>query len=255
MAWHNRDLLAACGLALAGLAVQLVPVPGFLHVAAGALLVVVCPGYALTALWFPQPSLGSAERAALTLALSMAVAILGAVAFNLAPWGVSTVTVTALSFGSTVAGSLAAAWRRGRAADVPQAAPGRPLPDMLQWTQLGLAALVVLAAILLVRVPRPADNVTGYTVLAMAPAQSGASSTVSLAVVSGELATTHYTLIVSLDGQTVQQWPDLALTPGEHWQQTLASPPARSGGVLQAKLYKAQDPTTVYRSTSLVLNP
>jgi hypothetical protein len=250
---RNLDLWLILTLALAGLAVQLTGAPAAAHAVLGLCVAVVCPGYALTAALLPAWRRGSAERAALILGLSLALAILGAVIFNALPGGLTTPVWAGLASGVTLVGSLVAAWRRR---DTP---PSQPRPGLhlrpLEWAQLGLAGLVTLAAVWLVRVPISTSGVTGYTLLTIAPDTAQNQPGVHISISSSEFSATTYRLTVTDDDVPVREWPVIYLAPGETWDQAVPIGPARQGGHILALLYRSDAPATVYRSVSMVLGP
>jgi hypothetical protein len=250
---RNRDLWLDAGLALAGMVAQLPGAPGWMHVAFGFSLAVVCPGYAITAALLPDPSLGRAERAVLTIGLSMAVAIVGAVVFNGIEAGLTTVLWEGLAVGATLAGCLAAAWRRRHA---PLSKPSRGLQlRTLDWVELALALAVALSSIWLIRVPLSTSGVVGYSLLTMTPAQAHSQPAVTISLSSGEFSATTYRLTLTDNGAAVQEWPAVTLAPGETWQQTVGLAQLRAGGQVQARLYRLASPGSVYRSVALVLGP
>lgn len=87
---------------------------GPVNIVFGVLLALVLPGYALSAAAFRMRSVRTAERAALTLGLSLSVAILGGLVLDALPSGLETDTWLFLLGGVTVTASVIALWRRTR---------------------------------------------------------------------------------------------------------------------------------------------
>ena len=71
------DLTAVAGLALAGLALALIPVPGPVRTAAVLPLLLILPGYALAAALFRPGEISRELRMVLSVALSVGVTALG----------------------------------------------------------------------------------------------------------------------------------------------------------------------------------
>ena len=55
------------------------------------------------------------------------------------------------------------------------------------------------------------------------------------------------------DGQVIQDWLTLTLAPGEQWQQLVTLPAGHTSGQVEAVLFRADSPHTVYRR--VVLKP
>ena len=88
MSRKSFDLALVCALALAALILALLGTSSpMLQLLLGLPLVLVLPGYALTAALFPHGALGGADRALFTLGLSLCAAILCGFVLNRTPWG------------------------------------------------------------------------------------------------------------------------------------------------------------------------
>src|SRR6185312_13171249 len=87
---------------------------GPVNIVFGVLLALVLPGYALSAAVFRMRSVRTAERAALTLGISLSVAVLGGLVLDALPGGLETQTWLFLLGGVTVTASVIALWRRTR---------------------------------------------------------------------------------------------------------------------------------------------
>ena len=248
---RNLDLWLILALAGTGLAVQWLTVTATMRTASGLALVVLCPGYALTMALFPERLPGWPERILFSLGLSLATAILGAVAVNLLPWGLQTGVWAGLFAAVTLGASLAAAWRRrGQPDEVPARLPQRNL-GWSQWSLLGLAVLLTAGAVELVRTPLPTTGVLGYTLLWITPAGDASWPDVHLAMSSSELTTTHYRLRVTLDSQLYLDVPDITLEPGGKWERQIALSGGQPVRVVEAVLYRQAEPGTVYRRVAL----
>ena len=256
MALRNRDLWLITALAAAGAAVQLGPIPGAVRAVFGLPLVLACPGYALLCAFFPDRPAGWPERALLTVGLSLAVAILGAVALNTSLWGLQTAVWVGLFAGVTAVASLVGAARRrtgqtAAASSVPGIALAWP-----QWMLFGLAALLTVGAVALARAPRSATKVLGYTLLWLVPDGQNAN-VVQLGLSSSELAVTQYRLLLTLDGGRTRNEQDITLAPVEKWERRVVLPSGPDQGDVEAVLYRVNVPGAgaVYRRALLSRAP
>jgi hypothetical protein len=245
---RGLDLWLVCTLAGVGAIAQWYPLPAIARGAAGLALVALCPGYALVAALFPGQRPGWPERAALSLGLSLALAALGTVALNQTPWGLQAGAWAGLLGGLTLAGSLIAAARRAMASPVLELTrrQGRAL-RLPHLAMLGLAALLTTAALALTRAPQPATDVEGYTVLWLAPVAGSGAPAVRLGVDSNEFEATSYSLTLTEAGRPVEAWPNLTLAPGDQWEQVVELPAGEPGEAVEARLYRLDDPGTLYR--------
>ena len=253
MLQRNLDLWLILSLALAGLVCQLPGAPAAAHLVLGLCLALLCPGLALTAALLPNWPLGASERAALTLGLSLALTILGAVLGNTLPAGLITPVWAGLAGGATLVGCLVALWRRGH---TPSTNP-RPGPRLkrLELAQLGLAGLVTVVAIWLVRVPIATTGVTGYTLMTIQANTAQHPTGVNISISSSEFSARQYKLTVTNDNAPMHEWPVINLAPGETWEQAVPIGAVDKPGDIQALLYRLDEPATVYRSVSLTLGP
>lgn len=100
---------------------------GPVNIVFGVLLALVLPGYALSAAVFRMRSVRTAERAALTLGISLSVAVLGGLVLDALPSGLETQTWLFLLGGVTVIASMIALWRRTRHASAMRILESRPI--------------------------------------------------------------------------------------------------------------------------------
>jgi hypothetical protein len=155
-----------------------------------------------------------------------------------------------------VGASLVAARRRGDysldfSGKAPARLPQRKL-EWSQWTLLGLAALLTVSAVTLARTPPPTTGVLGYTLLWITPAVDANTPGVRLGMSSSELQTTHYRLRVTLDSRLFLDLPDITLEPGGKWERLIAPPSGQPVRIVEAVLYRMDEPGTVYRRVTLL---
>jgi uncharacterized membrane protein len=214
------------------------PVP--LRVALALPLLLFLPGYALLGALFTRVTLDRASMLLLSMALSVAVVVIGTFALHSAV-PLERSTWVALAAGVTVvAGSLALV-RAGPPSDAPRLRLPRVrvVPALL----LTLALIVAAAAITFARTPLPARGVQGYTALWILPGKDG-SHRLRVGVISSELHTTSYRLDIEENGRkaTIRK---LTLAPTESWDERIRVPPSVTR--VRALLYRESAPDEVYR--------
>jgi uncharacterized membrane protein len=211
-------------------------------------LVFLLPGLALGQALLPARTAWE-ERLLLCVALSMAIAILGAVALHWMPLRLDAATWTGILVCATVVVSGATrAW-----------APRRP-PERLprSWRRLRaktvaliiLALVITSAAFALARTPLPAQHIEGYSALWIVPPRTG-SDTLRIGVTNAELGSVAYTLKVKESGQVAVQ-RRFELAPGQRWQADVLLTTAASQGEFQATLYRGASKAP-YRRVNFVL--
>jgi hypothetical protein len=246
---RSPDLIIVCLAALNGVLAQVVALPVGLRWVFGAPLLLLWPGYALTAALFPRWKLGWIERLIFSLGLSLMAGSLGAVILNWSPSGLTAATWTALAGGVTLAASLAAYWRRRDQ----MFAGGGTLPAIGsgQLALLALAVLMTVGAVSLSRAPVHPADVQGYTMLWLTPETDGGPPRLRLGVRSAEQTIQSYRLELTARGVTVAQWPDFRVAPGQTWESsTIVVGGATANGPIEARLYRNEEPGVVYRRVS-----
>ncbi len=222
---------------------------GMLGTAARAIvalpLVLVAPGYAITAAAFPRRGLDGATTLLFSLGLSLTIAIVGGLVLNLTPWGLETGSwVVFLSL--TILGGGAIAVRRRPGLSVVPAGAGRSVArSAYPVAPLMAAALVLIVATRVAATGELRQQHKGFTQLSILSIQGSAAR---VSITNQESATTSYRLQLTAGGRTIRQWPSLTLAQGDTWQATVALPstPSRAGRV-QATLYRTVFPRSVYR--------
>lgn len=250
--WQIADLV---GVALAAFTCVVLQLVGLLHglvgVCLGLLLVLILPGYSLTSLLFPTRHVRPLDRVALTIGLSLAVAILSGVVLNLFPFGIQPNSAALSLGGISLVLSIAAIVRR-LAQSERSAERGALLADRTRHARLpfvyrsdvalgGVAILVVVAAIGVAVYSASQRYDSGFTELWIQPVQlphksatatpqqqtvqaSSAPATVTIGIHSEELTTKAYTLEVYVGATLARTWDQVTLTPGQTWQRNLTFP-------------------------------
>ncbi len=212
-------------------------------------LVLLLPSGAVTYVCFPGRTVSGAERLLFSLGLSLAIVALGGLVLHLTPWGLHPVPWTVLLGGITVAAGGGVRMRRpDRTAITSRTSRGLTVP---QVAICGLAALVLLGAGF-VTVRGAQDQTTvGFTQLWLLPADADPMA-LNLGVTNNEpAATTGYRLQFEVDSQVRAAW-DVQLTSGATWTRTVTLPTdVPANAAVEAVLYRADSPETVYRRVKI----
>jgi hypothetical protein len=224
--------------------------------------VLVLPGLALARALFPTRALSAVELLLLSIALSLAVVVVGSVVLHMTPFGLTTTSWTILlacvTVGATFAthvwvahptGDFASGTRTAEALS----AGAHPLLRprwVINGALLGLAIGIAISAVLFARTPLPAKGIEGYSALWLLPGDK-ASRRLDLGVQSSELETTRYRLELRV-GKTRLHTYRFVLATSDQWT---ASPRVRRGwkGTVRALLYRASAPDKVYRHARLLV--
>jgi Protein of unknown function (DUF1616) len=236
---------------LAGV-VALTPAPVPVRVLVALPLVLILPGFALASTIFPR-SVRWIERLTVSLALSIAVCIVGGLALN---WTTGITKASWITFlvATTVTGAFLGQWRsRGRVestAGVVRQLRAAQVP--VRGSLLALCSLTLaVGAFGLARSTLPAQGIEGYTTLWLAPAQTRPDA-VQIGVSSSELQTTSYWLELRAAGERLVSQP-LMLKTGQEWDATVdvsSVPVSRQS--FEALLYRRDAPHTPYRRVTLL---
>lgn len=219
-------------------------------------LVLLLPGYALVSALFPTRSLGVAERLMFSLGLSLVVVVLGGFVLNWMPFGLRASSWAVLLAGITLAASaVALVRRRGQSMSATGwLRVGNVGFTLRQGLLLGLAAAIVCGAVAVSIIGAERQSYAGFTQLWILPAGGiKPENAVRLGVSNMESTAMEYRLAVNVGGKVVKQWPAIDLEPNEQWEATLVLPPAGSVARVEADLYRADAPTTIYRHVVLWL--
>lgn len=220
-------------------------------------LVLVLPGYALTCALFPKRALGITQYIVFSLALSLAILILGGLVLNWMPSGLNTRSWTVLLSGITlIASTVALIRRRGEYISASAWLRVDLGLNFRQGLLLVLAAIVICGAVVVSYRGAAQQPFPGFTQLWILPA-NGASvkNTISLGVSNMELTAMEYNLTVNMDGKVVKVWPSIYLKLNEKWQATLVLPQTTQTRTarVEALLYQTIAPTKIYRHVVLWL--
>jgi uncharacterized membrane protein len=213
--------------------------------------VLLVPGNALAGVIFAGKNLRGVEKLLFALGFSLAAMVITGLVLNLTPWGLQTNSwLMALSIVTLIASPIAMGRRRQEPIQPPSTA--RFSMSFRQVLFLSLAALLISLALGLTFTPSPPNNIQGYTALWISPEAGDQPGAILIGVHSQEFETTHYQLRVTHNGQLQQEWPNISLSPGEQWQQSIDVP--AGPGLVEATLFRSDSPEVVYRHVSTTLS-
>ncbi len=208
--------------------------------AAIALIALVLPLSAV--LWERLRSrFGALATATFAGASSLGMLVVAAIGLNLTPPGLT--AYTWLVFAIVVLGMAAFIVRSGSSRRM--SLPWAPHEALLGAT----AVVMVFGAFMLARafVNVPPES---FTELWMLADKTASRPVLSVGVRSSELEAVDYSVEVVADGAVIQRWSLHQLRPGQTWERTLAP---QATGKIEARLYRAGAPATVYRHVAVTL--
>jgi uncharacterized membrane protein len=224
-------------------------------------LAFVLPGYALMRALFPGKPFGNAERIILSLGISLSIVILGGLVLNSTTFGLHARSWAVLLGVITLSASAIVILRQRRQGKT--AGNWSALKDLhltfRQGLLLGIAALIVGGAFVVSIVGAQQQARTGFTQLWMLPAASTskANDSVRLGLSNKESTPMRYHLAVDINGKILKDWPAIDLSPNQQWefrlalQKSLLVGSASTPAKIEALLYRADDPKTLYRHAIL----
>jgi uncharacterized membrane protein len=250
----SSDLIVIAILTLAAAALIQAGIHNFVRVLFVLPLVLIFPGYAFVAALFPKRPFSIEAHMVFAITLSIACAILGGLLLNFTPWGLQTTSWLFLLTGVILVTVVLGIMRRYQVS-VPTTLTINLNFNWYQIVLFGLAVILTFGAIQIARngvvnQPRP-----GFTQLWLLPPAANTPDTLQLGIHNEEKTTHTYRLVVSSGSTVINQWPSINLAPDQQWDGTVNLGAPTSGGRIDALLYRDDDPYTVYRNVSLVLNP
>jgi len=236
-------------------------------------LIFVFPGYTLTQTLFRASSLapdaathfirqprlnlghpiGPADHIILALGLSMAIDVVIGFTLNVLPVGLQALSWT-LSLGlvTTVFALLALFMRKKDTSRAKSIRVHRLKKH--EYILFGLAILIATLAVWS-SITRPLAKSPGsFTQLWMLPANNN-SCGVRIGVQSFESAPVTYRMVVMANSAQIAAWSSVILAPGTEWSQSVSiNPGATHNAYVEALLYRADQPRSVYRNVHLTLH-
>jgi hypothetical protein len=245
---RSRDLLIVALIAISAMAAALSgansPVLGLLL---GLPLALLLPGYALIAAGAPGATLGPAERLTFSLGGSIALSVLGGFALNGTPWGLQAASWALLLGGLTLLACTIAFIRR-RSITLDATAQGQARLRLQDAGLFGLAALVAAGAFALAIGGAAQPPAEGFTQLWMLP--NGDS--LRIGVQNMQARPMRYAAELMVGQRVVRRWDAVELPDGARWDTIEPLPAHTSGAAIELRLYRLDDPKTVYRRVTLL---
>jgi hypothetical protein len=247
---RSADLLVVTACVVESLSIFALVGDSSARVVPALAMVLFVPGYAVSVLLFPSPTIARLERLLLAVGLSLSTAVVAALVLDrftrltARSWADALAAVTAVA----VAGGTL----RRRAEDT--GSGGTPAlrialgPLLVVSLATAVVAASVVTAIAMAR--HPAGHAQGSTIL-WARADSRARGTYSVGLESSERHPTRYLLTGTMEGKVVLRRA-VALPSRGTWQMTASvdGPPV-GPGVLQLSLYEQSAPIVLYRHVAL----
>ncbi len=254
MRQKNLDLVVALIIVVLNILVVLLPdrAPIVIGLVLALPLVFVLPGYTLTEALFYRRLLNASHRLVLSVGLSLAIDILGGFVLNISPAGLRAISWVVLLGLLTTAFSLLVAYLR-RGALWSRIQPVEFRFTFYPYIVFGLAITLTLFAILYSTMSAEQQKYPGFTQLWMLPVvQSGKGCAVRLGIDSFESTSATYRVTVTMEGVQVSAWSSIVLAPHSSWVQLLPITPKSDGNIyVEARLYQADKPETVYRKVNV----
>ena len=226
-------------------------------------LAFVLPGYALMRALFREQAFGNAERLIFSLGLSLSIVILGGLALNLTPVGLQARSWAVLLGVVTLGASAVAILRQRRQGEAAEGWSGFKSIRLTfrQGLLLGLAVLIVGGAFAVSIIGAQQQPRSGFTQLWMLPTSGSAKAqdSVSLGLSNKESTPMQYRLTLEINGKVIKEWSAIDLSPNQQWdatlvlRQSLPSSSATAPAKVEAILYRASNPKTMYRYVVLWL--
>lgn len=248
------------------LAILVVPLvlftTGILRIVLGLLFLLFFPGYVLIAVLFPRKgSLGTIERLALSLGLSIAIVSLIGLVLNYTSWGIRLHPIVVSTVCFVLIASLTALYRRQRLPQEERLETRIRIrrPNWSQWSKMDRALTIVSilslvaamgALVYIVATPRVGERFTQFYVLgSQGTAEDypqklvvGQQGEVTLGIVNQEHEDASYRIEVSIDGEKVQEIGPISLAHEEKWEEEVTFVPTKptkpEGGKVRFQLYK-----------------
>lgn len=213
-------------------------------------LALFLPGYALSAALLPDGRAGLAERIALSLGLSVAIAAVGGLLLNYLTSGLTAGSWRLLLLGVTLTASAYALWRRQRGR-IPAPGPLVTQVSMREAALLGSAALLIglalgLSALGVAPTSQNARAGAAFTQFWALPSQSGQQYVIRLGLENYENENATYRVTLEAGGYLVAEWPKVTLQDGQAWQVQASLPATMSNRELSASAYREGE-STPYR--------
>lgn len=221
------------------------------RVLAGVMLVLVLPGYALSAALF-MDQLPRAERWLIVCALSLVISVLGGFLLNETSWGLRDTTWGMYLGAITVVFALVGLVRGTHGK--PDSLPHNPYS--IRQISLFVAAVMILTGSFVVAYNGAKNQrYSGFTQLWITPTNKE-TKTITVGFRNEENTQEIYQLKLFVDGTMMQQWDNVVLPSGQQWQKdvSLADTSDKHHNV-EVVLFRNNQLDVPYRQVTLGVSP
>jgi len=197
---------------------------------------------------------GAVDVIVFSLGLSLVIDVVTGLLLNLIPVGLQWQTWT-FSLGLVTVVFALLAYLRDKSAHVRGKSAHVWHIPLKEYALLG-SALVVVALALWLAIIRPPQPQAGFTQFWMlSSTQANNSCAVLIGMHSFESAPTTYRVQVMSNGTQVGLWPSIMLTTQQEWDRVVPVSPAVGGStVVDAQLYRLDQPGVIYREVHVTLH-
>ncbi|GAC1622601.1 MAG: hypothetical protein NVS4B7_14060 [Ktedonobacteraceae bacterium] len=252
---NNLDLLVIAFIAVLNVILASLPNRPVLPSTILALpMVFVLPGYTLTEALFYPKWLNGTHRLVLSLGLSLALAILGGLLLNMLPIGLQAQSWALFLGLVTIVFSLVATYFR-RSVQLTGTRRLRFRGSISASVFLGLATTVAILSVLFSIIGVEQQPHPGFTQFWMLPTvRASTNCAVQFGVRSYEGTPVTYRVTMTMNGQLLHRWSPVVLKPEQTWNQIVPVTPGTAHSIyLEARLYRLDQPQSVYRNVHLTL--
>jgi uncharacterized membrane protein len=224
----------------------------------GLPLILVIPGYALTALLWGRQPLGAPERAVLSIGISLALAALSAILLDWTPLGIGggqqTLLLGLVALAAIVTVLVRNLGRRDGRSEAGARAARRAFTS-IRWRQallFGIAVAIVASAVAYSAQSALQPHGAGFT-QSWIHVQDAKTGAVEIGLENDERQGQTYRLQLTFNNRPINEWKDVRLEPGQQWSANLSLPQSGGQGIAELAVYRSDQPTTVYRKVRVSL--
>lgn len=219
-------------------------------------LVCFIPGYMLAKIMLYNKSSDKTHFLILSIGLSIALSIVNGFILNLFSFGLQATSWTiSLGLLSTLFALFSVYLGQRSSIHI-----GLPLSknNSSKYLMVGIAVTIVVVSFWYSTSTTAQEPQQGYTQFWMLPAkeQSTQSCDISVGVRSFETTTTTYRIEMTINGTQTKSWTSVVLAPQQAWDQAIPVDTTTSSSpiYLEAQLYRADKPNSMYREVHMTLN-
>lgn len=255
--WHKySDVWLTISLTMTSIILAITSISvEVIQIVLALLFVLFLPGYALVAALFSNDSLGFPTRLLFSVGLSVALSALGGLFLNFTPWGIQAYSWVGLLSSITLIASCIAFVRRQKQSRT-AIKPDWPRLNIrpVQALQFGIAAIIIVAAFGLAAQGAVSQQNISFTQLWILPSDTNNKNIVRVGIRNIENKTVQYKLQIESESISIYDWHSIELQPGQQWEETVSLNIVQSHAKsVEAKLYRLDNPGTVYRQVNLLL--